>query len=315
MLGPLIGIIVALIIIAAIVLLAFSYWRARELVKPLRKPLDYLPEDVGLPVEDVRLRGPRGTLAAWFVPPLNGCTLICCHGINDNRGQWVRQVARLRERSGYGALMLDFAGHGMSEGSKVTYGPREADDVAAALEYLRTREEVDINRVGIMGYSLGAITSVLAAVHLPELACVVIESGFTDLYDDISTLFTRYTGLPSFPFAALIVFMGQVLSGVKLHKIRPAHIIGQLSPRAVLIISDLKDAIANEPEDGNRLYANAREPRELWQVAEAGHVQAFEVFPDEWTDRVCMFLDTHLGKLPQPRTVESVEDARLAGND
>jgi len=308
MLWPLTAIALALLLIVVIAVLTFSQCRARDLLKPLRKPLEFRPEDFHLPVEDVRIRGVRGTLAAWHVPSLNGCTLICCHGINDNRGQWVRQIARLRERSGYGALMFDFAGHGESDGSMVTYGQREADDVASVLEYLRTRDEVDIDRVGIMGYSLGAITSVLAATKLPELRCVVIESGFADLYSDISTLFRRYTGLPSFPFATLIVFFGQLLSGVRLGEIRPARVIGQLSPRAVMIISDLEDAIANEPEDGDQLYANAGEPRVLWQVARSGHVQAFETYPDEWIERVCTFLDAHLAGAP-------VKDSRMAHND
>ncbi|MGH2486364.1 MAG: alpha/beta hydrolase, partial [Ktedonobacterales bacterium] len=130
MLGE-IALFVALGLVVALVvgLLAFSYWRAILLLRPVRVPLRFQPADFGLTVEDVRIRSPRGLLAAWYLPARNGCTLICCHGINDNRAQWLAQVARLHDRSGYGALMFDFAGHGDSEGNLVTFGVREVEDV------------------------------------------------------------------------------------------------------------------------------------------------------------------------------------------
>ena len=288
----------ALLLIAALVvglllvgLLVFSYWRASVLLTPIRKQLPYQPVDYGLTVEDVRIRGRRGALAAWYLPARNGCTLICCHGINDNRAQWIEPISRLHARSGYGALMFDFAGHGESAGNQVTFGVREAEDVEDVLAYLRARGDVNMDGLGIAGYSLGAITAVLAAARLPELRCVVIESGFADLQRDIAVLFKRFTGLPPFPFANLIVFWGQLISGVKLGDIRPMRVISAISPRPVLIISDLADELANEPYDGTHLFEAAGEPKELWQIADCAHVQGFATVPDQWIRRVGDFLD------------------------
>jgi pimeloyl-ACP methyl ester carboxylesterase len=288
--------------------------QTRKLLTPRRTPPVYRPEEYGLAVEAVTIPGPRGNLAGWYLPATNGCTLICCHGIHDNRGQWVRQMARLNARGGYGALMFDFAGHGESEGDLVTYGVREAEEVGAVIAYLRARGDVDTNRLGVMGYSLGAISAVLAAVRYPELRCVVIESGFADLLADIKVLFRRYTGLPSFPFAAIVVALGQRLSGVRLADIRPARVIGQISPRAVLIISDLQDELANEPHDGEQLYAAAGDPKELWVVQDAGHVWAYDTHPEEWIARIGDFLDAYLAALPPAAGVvaDDISDAPSA---
>ncbi len=283
------------IVVAAVGgLLFFTYTITRGLLLPQRKPLSLTPEQLGLAMEDVRIAGPRGELAAWYLPATNGCTLICCHGIHDNRGQWLDQVARLHARAGYGAVLFDFAGHGSSEGNLVTYGPRERDDVAAIMEWLRARGDVNMAGLAIMGYSLGAIAATLAAASLPELRALVIESGFADLEHDIAQLFTRFTHLPGFPFANLVVWWGQRLAGVRLSEIRPALVIGQISPCATLIISDLNDELADEPYDGERLYAAAGEPKELWQLADVGHVQGFVERPDEWMARVGGFLDRYL---------------------
>jgi pimeloyl-ACP methyl ester carboxylesterase len=288
------GIVVALLLVGGVALLVGAYRMARNLLTPVRKPLEYRPADVGLDLDDLWIAGPRGKLAAWYLPATNGCTLICCHGINDNRGQWLRQVARLHRDQGYGAVLFDFAGHGQSEGNEVTYGIREVQDVGAVLDYLRARGDVDMSCIGILGYSLGAITAVLAAVQQPELRAVVIESGFSDVMRDLSVLFRRFTGLPSFPLANLVVFFGRRMAHVGLSQIRPARVIGQIAPRAVFVISDLKDALTVEPDDGEELYKHAGEPKQFWQVPDSAHVQAFNDHSDEWIARVAAFLDEYL---------------------
>ncbi len=290
------GVIVGLAVLGFGALEALAFRQARLLLRPYRKPLARLPADVGLAdvIEEVSIAGPRGALSAWYLPARNGCTLICCHGIHDNKAQWLEQVARLRARSGYGALLFDFPGHGASEGRMVTYGVYEQEDVRAVVAYLRGRGDVNMAGLGIMGYSLGAITSVLAAAATPELRAVVIESGFADLPHDIEELFTRFTRLPSFPLANLTIFWGERLARVKLSQIRPVGVIDQIAPRAIMIISDLNDRLAVEPYDGERLYAAAGEPKLLWQVPGAGHVAAFAEHPDEWVQRVGDFLDQRL---------------------
>lgn len=272
----------------------FAYLHARWLLRPTRKPLDAQLAALLAPFEEVRFPGRHGALAGWYLPAQNGCTLVCCHGINDNGAQWAEQVTLLHRRSGYGALLFDFAGHGRSEGAMVTFGVREQDDIAAALAYLGRRGDVDMERIGLLGYSLGAISAVLYAARHPGIRALVIESGFADLLRDIGVLFRRFTGLPSFPFAHGVVFWGERISGVRLGEIRPARMISRAGPAAVLVISDLLDELADEPYDGEQLYAAAAEPKQLWKVPDAGHVQAFAVRPDEWIERVCSFLDEHL---------------------
>ena len=304
-----VGALLALLALLVVALLAFSYWRARVLLTPVRSPYQMLPEQAGLAVEDVRFPGTRGTLAGWYLPARNGCTLICCHGINDNRSQWVEQVARLHERGGYGALLFDFAGHGQSEGSQVTYGAREQLDVAAAIAYLAGRGDVNMRGLGLLGYSLGAIAGVLAAAEHLELRAVVIESGFADLVADLALLFHRFTGLPSFPFANLIVFWGQIIGKVSLSEIRPARVIGRISPRAVFVIVDLLDGLANEPANGTLLYESAGEPKAFWLVPESGHVAAFRTAPEEWVQRVGDFLDRNLAAPVAAEVAQATETA------
>ena len=82
-------------------LLLFTYQMARKLLRPERRAMAITPEDVGLRMNAVRIPSPRGTLAGWYLPSRNGCTLICCHGINDKdqagRGSPTNAPLALRE--------------------------------------------------------------------------------------------------------------------------------------------------------------------------------------------------------------------------
>jgi uncharacterized protein len=293
--SPLILIVpIAILALALAALLGATYWWAWQLLHPRRTPAYAQPSDYGLVVEDIAFVSPRGLLHGWYLPARNGRTLLCCHGIGDSRSQWVPRIASLHAARGYGALMFDFAGHGDSGHSMVTYGARETLDVGAAIAYLRTRGDVDLDHLGILGLSLGAITATLAAARQSELRAVVLESGFADLTRDLSKVFHRFTGLPAFPFAPLVVLWGQRIGRVRLSEIRPERVIGVISPRAVMVISDLNDALADEPYDGEQLYAHAGEPKVLWQVPGAEHVRSFETAPEEWLRRVGEFLDAAL---------------------
>jgi uncharacterized protein len=303
-------VIAALVTMGIVALLWFTWSVARGLLRPVRKSSERTPTDLGLAMEDVRIAGPRGALAAWYLPARNGCTLICLHGINDNAGQWLDQIAELHARSGYGALTFDFAGHGRSDGNIVTYGAGEQLDVHAALAYLRSRGDVDMSRLGLLGYSLGAITAILYAARHPVFKAVMIESGFADIERDIEHLFTRYTGLPSFPFANLIIFWMERISGYQLTHLRPMRVIGQISPGAVLIISDLEDTLAVEPFDGEHLYSGAGEPKALWQVPATDHVQAFKTNRAEWIERVGTFLDRYLAEAPETSQGDTLPGSR-----
>ncbi len=280
-----------LLILLALLLVVFTWRQAWTLTHPRRKLLTRTPADVGVAFEDVTFTTEDCvTLSGWFIPARNGRTLIGCHGILDNREQLLDPAAILA-RSGYGFLLYDARAHGKSGGACSTYGHDEIKDVAAAISYLEARPDVDASQLGIIGNSLGGITAIRAAARQPQLRVAIVESAFADFARDIGKAFTRFTHLPAFPFAPLTIFWGERLTHIDLNAIRPVRDISAIAPRPILLISDLLDAIVDEPFDGELLYANAGEPKELWQVPECQHVQCFAMQPEAYISRVGGFLD------------------------
>ncbi len=283
--------LVGLLILLVLALLLFTWLQAWKLAHPLRKPLSRTPANLGMAFEDVTFVTEDGiALSGWFIPPRNGCTIIGCHGILDNREQLL-EPAVLLARQGYGFLLYDARAHGQSGGKHSTYGYNEVKDVAAAVAYLEARPDVDPQRLGIIGNSLGGITAIRAAARLPQLRVIIAESTLADFASDIGKAFTRFTHLPPFPFAPLTIFWGERITHINLKAIRPAQDIAALAPRPILLISDLLDLIVDEPADGELLYANAGEPKELWQLPDCQHVQCFATYPDAYISRVSAFLE------------------------
>jgi uncharacterized protein len=142
-----------------------------------RAPIDRTPAEVGLTYEDVSFDATDGvTLRGWFIPregDAPGPAVVFVHGWLWNRlGNVAGQVpvadkdvdflpaARALHDAGYHVLLFDLRWHGESDSYKgpLTYGVREARDYIGAVGYLRSRPDVDGERIGAVGCSMGGNT-------------------------------------------------------------------------------------------------------------------------------------------------------------
>lgn len=81
-------------------------------------------------------------------------------------------------RAGLVVLRYDDRGAGRSEGQHFASTHVDfADDARAALEYVRTRAEVDPQRTGLLGHSEGGVHVPLAAAEVPGTAFMVFLAG------------------------------------------------------------------------------------------------------------------------------------------
>jgi dienelactone hydrolase len=74
-------------------------------------------------------------------------------------------------------LLVDNRGHGASEGDPNAFGWDDETDVNAALDYLTTRADVDADRIGGLGLSVGGETLLETAAHTDRLRAVVSEGA------------------------------------------------------------------------------------------------------------------------------------------
>jgi alpha-beta hydrolase superfamily lysophospholipase len=116
-----------------------------------------------------------------------------------------REFADALGRRGVAVLRLDDRGVGESEGSRATATSRDfADDVRAALAWLRSRPEIDGTRLGLVGHSEGGLIAPLVASTDSTLKGIVLLAGPAYTGRKILEFQNRYAieNAPSIPASA-----------------------------------------------------------------------------------------------------------------
>lgn len=87
---------------------------------------------------------------------------VFCHGFGSDH-KVMESSALLLAKKGIATIIFDFRGHGSSEGS---LDGNFTEDTVDAWGVLTDFPEVDSSRIAIIGHSLGAISSILAAIKI-----------------------------------------------------------------------------------------------------------------------------------------------------
>lgn len=175
---------------------AVAAYFAQRLIKPARQRLWATPGDLGLAYEDVQFPARDGIrLSGWFIPAAeaarDGATVVLVHGWPWNRLgtladdvfsglEGSRPVDLLRlayklHQAGYHVLMFDLRNHGESAAAPpVTFGWQEANDLLGALAYLNGRAEVNKDRIGAVGFSMGANTVLYTLPQTEQIKAAVV---------------------------------------------------------------------------------------------------------------------------------------------
>jgi fermentation-respiration switch protein FrsA (DUF1100 family) len=255
--------------------------------------------DVDFPVEPVRIpthdnsrdedaaAGVRGWLARG---PRGGGMVLLVHSIRSNRVEMLSR-ARFLNDGGYGVLLIDLQAHGETPGERITFGAREADDVQAAVHYLRNGFPGE--RIGAIGVSLGAAAIVLGKTPL-KLDAVVLESLHPTIEEAVENRMKLHLGQAGPALAPLLLWQLSFRLGTPASELNPIDHIGDLN--APLLLISGSDDQHTRVDEAQRLFAVARQPKELWIVPGGGHFNMHAYAGKEYERRVSAFLDRYLRK-------------------
>ena len=242
-------------------------------------------EGAGYPSRAVEFPSREGyTLRGWYAPGSEHpeIAIIVLPGLSGNTA-FALPDAEMLARAGYSTLIFEH--RSCADPSLLfTTGYYEAQDVLGAVDYLRTRP--DVAHIGVHGFSSNGTAALLAAAQEPAIEAVVAMGGFTSLEDDI---LDRHLDLPLYQraFRRLVLWSINAQLGVPAREVSPISVIGQISPRPLLLIYGEEEAIF-----GEALYAAAGEPKDLWIVPGTGHGGYRAVAPQEYEQRIVGFFDS-----------------------
>lgn len=228
------------------------------------------------------------TLFGRFIPARNQATIILVHGLGSANNDML-VYAELLVDAGYGVFMIDLRAHGSSDGDTSTYGWREADDVVGAVNYLQTRLDVHGDKIGVLGFSLGAQAALRAALKTDKIKALVLEGLGPMTFNDHGGKPNSLIRWAHYPANWLYYHLYEFMIGGKDSGV--LEVIGTLAPRPILLIA----SGANDIYFSRLFFKAAQEPKELWELPNGTHGGAILQDPKEYTKRVLDFFNKGLG--------------------
>ena len=243
--------------------------------------------DVFYPSGDLRIQ------AYLYKPDGNGPfpVVIYNHGSRDGRESAsvpYQYIGKMLTRAGYVVLVPERRGYGKSDGSTwrqdvgndqsrlMTRLQAEADDVLAAIDYLRTVPSADTKRIGIMGWSFGGIVTMLAASRSSAFVAAVDQAGGALTWDGNSHL-------------------RRVLVAAAEKSVTPTLFMVAKNDRTTSSITTLAEIFKGRDVPHRMVIYEPFAPAEGIRVAAPGHALFSEQGASVWESDLVQFLGRYLG--------------------
>src|SRR5690625_459249 len=296
--AKIVGIIVAVLLLLAIIIcVVISIYVGYSMTRPEKKPIDQLPSDYGMEYDEIGFSSKEDglNLAGWVLHPEESpkMTVILAHGYKGNRFEdhvsFFSMAEDLLEK-GYRVVMFDFRYAGDSDGKMATVGAKEQLDLLGVIDWVDENYEEPI---GLLGISMGASTSLLAAAQTDDVIGVVADSPFSDLQEYLKVNLPVWSDLPNFPFTPLILTLMPIISDLNPKDASPISVLDDIAPRPVLFIHNKGDDSIPYTES-EKMMEKHPDVFELWLPDGDGHVKAYKQNKAEYIDRVDSFFEDAL---------------------
>lgn len=226
--------------------------------------------------------------------------IIMAHAFNGDRGESKKNnlFDFLRDRfvtQGIGVCQFDFSGCGQSSGKFIhTSITKRAQDLQSVIDAIKNRPDVDHERVGVLGLSMGSLATL--AHGGAGIKTMILMSAFNDTHNTFQKMFTtegRYdeNGI------------SYIACGKKKYEVNASfwHDLAKYSFKdivksifvPILFIQAQDDALIS-PEEMNCLYESASGPKGIKIIQNTGHDFDGEAERIDLANEILEWLSEHL---------------------
>lgn len=241
------------------------------------------PGDRGLVYDDVELRVGAGVVRGWYIPSRNSAAVVLVHDGGSTRSSMLSRAVALA-RHGYGVLLFDTRGNGLSDGDPMEFGWSADKDVRAAVSYLSDRYDVASSKIAVIGVGRGGEAALTAAASDDRIAGVVAEGiGRRTPADTLTLPF-----VPRGWIQAGVESVTYVGTAVLRQTLPPRGLRGAIkaiNPRPVLLVAD-EDSVLTSRVYGQASRSNVR----VWELPTTPRGEAYTLHSADWEWYVTGFL-------------------------
>ena len=195
-------------------------------------------------------------------------TILFIPGMDMVKERYPDPTNNLAIHRGMNFMVMDGPGQGMSNIRKIRVGPDNYERAASAvLDYLLTRPEVDEERIGLLGASMGSFWGVRTAAHDHRIKAFVSESSClgtkTAIFEQASPRFKR-----------MFMYMSGVHDEEEFDRTIAALMTTEGYGRKItcpsLLVQGEFDPLS-PMEDAEELFEELQVPKEMWILEDEFH--------------------------------------------
>ena len=206
-------------------------------------------------------------IEGWSIPnPDPKGIIIMGHGYSSNKSALLG-YSDIFQELGYSTFLIDFMGSGGSGGYATTIGYKEADDIKAAYEYVKTN--FPEQKIYLHGPSMAA-ASIMRAMQEYQLPveAVLIECPFGTFRKTVQMRF-QAMGLPTFFLPDLLMLWGGLQTGFNPYKHRPADYAKSIKVPTLLMYGEADERVTMG--ETQAVFDNLNGENQLVTFPKSGH--------------------------------------------
>jgi len=256
-------------------------------------PRQLVVDSLTVPHQTLFIKSDTLKLAAWYLQhntdsAVKG-TVVMFHGYGSSRSEVIPEATAFYKMQ-YNVFMIDFRGHGLSNGDVCSMGYREADDVRSAYYYIKNKGEKNII---LWGSSMGA-ASVTKAMHDDSNirpSKIILEKSYGVMTDAAEGLVRNSLHEPPEPLGTILTFWGSTEQGIWMFKVKPENYVKNITCPALVQWGDHDENVSrNETET---IYKNLGSLKKQLVVFPNGrHENLLLKNPTLWNKSVSNFLNS-----------------------
>lgn len=295
----------AMLLVVLVAYLGLALFLVQRQTRPMRLPNVGTPAQYGLAYHTVAFpsRSDHVPLRGWLIPAgsapaAESRLIIVLHARWTNRtypGLGFLPLQRDLVRAGYSVLAFDFRAHGDSPGQFNSQGYYERRDVLGAYDFARAQGYLP-HHIGFVGFSLGAVSELLAAPDLPGVAGFVSVDAPVDdgaiFYALGSSAHPARLAFPQWLMAPGVHLVAHLGYGIDLSAVACDDAVRRAgSAQRYLFVHDAADTLV-AVDSQRRLLAAAHAVGadvQAWTVAGGSHAAAYVYDPNVFIAHVTAF--------------------------
>ncbi|WP_052063457.1 alpha/beta hydrolase [Nitrincola sp. A-D6] len=178
----------------------------------------------------------------WLADAKAQGQVILTHGWGANR-RALFPLAPMLLAAGWNVLLFDARNHGNSDEDTFSSMPRFAEDIDAAIAWLNDTQGQ--RPIALIGHSVGAAATLLAASRRNDIAAVVSLSSFAHPADMMKRWLVE-KGIPFYPLGWYVLRYVERIIGYRFDRIAPLESITRISCPVLLVHGDSDTVIPLE---------------------------------------------------------------------